>query len=276
MAKEKMSIKDLRTKLVENGYNAELVADMTKAELNQHLEGCSEAVKTLEGAIEQSSDPVPLDTIITATTVKQPVAISISSPEWTDYVLKQFVPSELDNGNPKVDGLRRVAFSLLGSFDSFTDVVQVPSVENAGRATVVVKLAFTEGLKRHVQGSADVYSGNTAEPFAEHAVATAETRAEGRALRKALMLTKVLAAEETYNAASDEASASSQRISTGMLNGLKVMSDKAGVDPIKLAKSLGYDIVDLQQLTASQGMELSDKIVKFRTQEEVIPDDIKC
>ena len=75
-----------------------------------------------------------------------------------------------------------------------------PSSDNngPGRATVVYKVVIdwgNTGFLRTFSEVADVWHGNTDDLFCAHPVATASTRAEGRALRKALKI-RVIAAEE--------------------------------------------------------------------------------
>ena len=125
---------------------------------------------------------------------------SITDPGWNDYVMSHFEPHELVDGNPICAGLRRVAEKLLGTIvESGPDQV-FPATEGdgPGRATVVFKVVFSwmdTGMMKVFKEVADVWHGNTDDLFCAHPVATASTRAEGRALRKALKV-KCLAAEE--------------------------------------------------------------------------------
>ena len=125
---------------------------------------------------------------------------SIFSPEWHEYVMSHFERNELIDGNPVCAGLRRVAELLLGDIME-TGPTQVDSPtdpDGPGRATVVYKVVFNwmnSGVYKTFTEAADVWHGNTDDLFCAHPVATACTRAEGRALRKALKL-RVLAAEE--------------------------------------------------------------------------------
>ena len=125
---------------------------------------------------------------------------SMLSPEWNDYVMAQFHKSELINGNPICVGLRRVGELLLGSIlESGPHEVHPATDPNGpGRATVVYRIVFdwmNSGEIKVFSEVADVWHGNTDDLFCAHPVATASTRAEGRALRKALKL-RNLAAEE--------------------------------------------------------------------------------
>jgi len=125
---------------------------------------------------------------------------SMFDDEWIEYVMAHFKSNELIDGNPICAGLRRVAELLLGDIiESGPEEIYPATDSNGpGRATVVFKVVFNwmnEGTLRVFKEVADVWHGNTDDLFCAHPVATASTRAEGRALRKALKL-RCLAAEE--------------------------------------------------------------------------------
>ena len=125
---------------------------------------------------------------------------SMFSEEWNESVMAHFKRNELIDGNPICAGLRRVAELLLGDIiESGPEQVFPASDSNGpGRATVVFSITFNwmnTGSIRTFKEVADVWHGNTDDLFCAHPVATASTRAEGRALRKALKL-RCLAAEE--------------------------------------------------------------------------------
>ena len=122
------------------------------------------------------------------------------SKEWNDYVMSKFEPHELIDKNPICAGLRRVAEELLGDIISSRPSQVFPAEDNngPGRATVVFEVIINwgnSGEHRIFADGADVWHGNTDDLFCAHPVATASTRAEGRALRKALKI-RALAAEE--------------------------------------------------------------------------------
>ena len=122
------------------------------------------------------------------------------SKEWNDYIMEKFEDHELFDGNPTCAGLRRVAEDVLGSIVSSRPSQVWPStdVNGPGRATVIFEVVINwmdSGELRTFAEVADVWHGNTDDLFCAHPVATASTRAEGRALRKALKV-KCLAAEE--------------------------------------------------------------------------------
>lgn len=125
---------------------------------------------------------------------------SMFSDEWNEFVMAHFHRNELIDGNPICAGLRRVAEFLLGDIVESGPEQVFPATDGSGpdRATVVFKVVFdwmNSGQHRVFKEVADVWHGNTDDLFCAHPVATASTRAEGRALRKALKL-RCLAAEE--------------------------------------------------------------------------------
>lgn len=122
------------------------------------------------------------------------------SEGWDAYVMSQFKEDELIDGAPLCHGLRRVARNLLGDiiFSGPTSVDPPTDVNGFGRATVVYQVTFIwreDGTTRVFSDVADVWHGNTDDLFAVHPAAVASTRAEARALRKALAIRKVSADE---------------------------------------------------------------------------------
>lgn len=262
-----MKVKELKEQLANHGYDIDTLDKLKKPELDELYKSIGENNKLLDAAeiIEEESQDGQKPEEQTPT---------IDSPEWTDYVISLLDKKEMDNGMPKTEGLRRVARKLLGVFSIRTNIHQIPTIDNAGRATVQVSLEFNTAYGSLVyDGAADVFSGNTQKEFAKHAVATAETRAEGRALRKALNLTKVLAAEEMYDAEPDEPNGTDKRIATGMLNSLNIMCDRVGVDLIKVAVFNDINIQVPEDLTNDQGIRISDIISKYKR--EGVPDEVK-
>jgi len=125
---------------------------------------------------------------------------SATKEEGSDEERPSIFSDELIDGNPICAGLRRVAELLLGDIIESGPEQVFPATDNngPGRATVVFSVTFNwmnDGTIKVFKEVADVWHGNTDDLFCAHPVATASTRAEGRALRKALKL-RCLAAEE--------------------------------------------------------------------------------
>jgi len=184
------------------------------------------------------------------------VSVTIPTPndiEWTDYVLSLLSDDEKISDNPTTDGLRRIFEKALNCtmIESTSNVVQTPDISNEKRATVIHSLMFilndidtdSDIKYRTVSGSADVYWGNCDKIYRNHPVAVAETRAEGRALRRALKLRKVVAAEEIAKDIEDNVDGDSvTKITNNQINFIDVIAKRIDVDVLKLVDELNIKI----------------------------------
>jgi hypothetical protein len=124
-----------------------------------------------------------------------------TDPEWRDYVLGELLEDEMDaiGGNPTVDGLRRLAEKFVGTIvENETIIIDSPKDYNGFRTTCTVQVTYDTG-ERLVKwsGSADACKENIkGDPYNLFSTSVAETRAEGRAHKKALGLRKVVSADE--------------------------------------------------------------------------------
>lgn len=135
------------------------------------------------------------------TVVSEKVIPTPTDPEWQDYVLSHLADDELMNGNPTVDGLRRIAPIVLQlEVTGTAKVIQAPNKPNGMVATVEYSIrAASAGPTRpflFITECADASPDNCDVPYSLHPSAMAATRAEGRALRKLLKLRKLTTAEE--------------------------------------------------------------------------------
>lgn len=131
----------------------------------------------------------------------------VHDPRWTKYVLGRLSGEELWDGHPTVPGLRRVAAELLGDIVR-NDADPVPTPANATGLWATVKatieILWRKGVPdgdtlsvRTFTGLADGNVENLETEFQRFASPTTETRAEGRALRKALHISVVTKEELT-------------------------------------------------------------------------------
>ena len=163
--------------------------DFVTMQIDNELDIFDEAV--------EEAEPVVIEENLQKKETNRP---SMFSDEWNEYVMAHFHQNELIDGNPICAGLRRVAELLLGDIIHSGPEQVFPATDGLApdRATVVFKVVFdwmNSGQTRTFMEVADVWHGNTDDLFCAHPVATASTRAEGRALRKALKI-RCLAAEE--------------------------------------------------------------------------------
>lgn len=210
---------------------------------------------------------------------------SMLSPEWHDYAMTLFQPSEMVDGHPLVAGLRRVAEVVLGPimFSGPTQVFPVQREDHHGRATVVFTVEFANGMK--YAEVADSWEGNTDDMFCAFAVAIASTRAEARALRKALKIRGVAAEELTKkdtakivrDISSTKTSSSGEydensRMSDAQSNFIDVKCKQLNIDGKKLFVTFGAD--SGKRVSKNIASEIIDKLNDFQRDKSSIPEDI--
>lgn len=212
--------------------------------------------------------------------------ITIHDIEWTDHVLSLLTDDEKINGNPTTDGLRRIFEIALNCrvLGSTTQVAQSPSPENEKRATVVHSITYrlnpedpdTNNLNTLVvEGAADVYWGNCDKIYRNHPVAVAETRAEGRALRRGLRLRKVVAAEEIAKDIEDHPdSLNVGKISSNQINFIDVISKRININVKNLLSKLAIDHSNVYDISHENAVIVLRELSKLQQNLSDIPSDI--
>lgn len=199
----------------------------------------------------------------------------ITDIEWTDHVLSMLSDDEKIKGNPTTDGLRRIFELALNCVvvEANSVVVQTPEPNNEKRATVVHTLSYVlndhngrEDLKyRSVSGAADVYWGNCDKIYRNHPVAVAETRAEGRALRRALKLRKVVAAEEIVENIDDHPDHNSvNKITNNQINFIDVIAQRLNINVSKLLSSMGLDQNSVYSISHEDAVGVIRSLSKYQ------------
>jgi hypothetical protein len=186
-------------------------------------------------------------------------------------VLSLLTEEEMPDGYPIVDGLRRVAQLILGPIDGCPDVVQTPCPENGNRATVRYRISwYDEELKREraYVDAADAYAGNTTK-FGNHPVAVATTRAEGRALRKALGLSRIIVAEEVSENESPTA------ISGTQISCIKMLCQKLSIDPDKFISAGEEKFTDIKKVPYDIAAKMIKTLNEYQRKEKNIPERVK-
>jgi hypothetical protein len=202
----------------------------------------------------------------------------INDLEWSDHVLALLSDDEKIDGNPTVDGLRRIFEIALNCtvLESISNVVQVPEPANEKRATVTHTLRYVLNedagspsaihLKtKAVTGSADVYYGNCDKVYRNHPVAVAETRAEGRALRRALKLRKVVAAEELASTDEDTPDAFSvTKISGNQVSFIDQMAKRLNVNVVSLLASMNIVAHNISEVSHEDAVNVIRELSKLQ------------
>ncbi len=201
-----------------------------------------------------------------------------TDPEWHDYVMGHFVEDEMINGKPNSAGLRRVFELLIGIPTSITTrVIQSPNTSNDNHAVVEVNVSYYDKssasyLLTTISDAADVFIGNTAEPFYRHSVATASTIAESRCYRKALRL-RVISADEDSQPKGEQAEIqniieqNTQNITPAQRRSIEVLSSKLGIKHIDklLVVIFGQDSnKNLDNLSKDEAMTVLRQLNKYQ------------
>lgn len=209
---------------------------------------------------------------------------TINDIEWTNHVLELLSDDEKINGNPTTDGLRRIFEIALDCtiIDSSSSVAQSPDLNNGNRATVVHSLTYVlnnskvdDAIKtRIVNGAADVYWGNCDKIFRNHPVAVAETRAEGRALRRGLRLRKVVAAEEIADQIEDDIDGHNVgKMTNNQLNFMDVLCKRLNINAIQYLENTGLSI-DIDKLDHNNGVSIIRQLSSYQQDTSAIPETI--
>lgn len=210
----------------------------------------------------------------------------ITDLEWTDYVLGLLSEDEKISGNPTTDGLRRIFEIALNCkvIGSTTSIAQSPDPNNEKRATVVHSLTYvlndctTDRLDLNtitVDGAADVYWGNCDKVYRNHPVAVAETRAEGRALRRALKLRKVVAAEEIAKEIDDNPDANTvSKISNAQINFIDIMAQRLNINVSKLLTENQLSADNIYGISHDDAVNTIRLLSKYQQNTSEIPENI--
>lgn len=234
-------------------------------------------------------EEVGLDTPSNTNTSVKNVVIedrpSMLSPEWHDYAMTMFHESELLDGHPLVAGLRRVSELVLGPivFSGPTQVFPVQREDHHGRATVVFTVEFANGQR--YSEVADSWEGNTDDMFCAFAVAIASTRAEARALRKALKIKGVAAEEltkkDTAKIVRDISNTKStsegeyndqSRMSDAQYNFIDIKCKQLNVNGKKLFKEFNVD--PSKKVSKKIASDLIDRLNDYQRDKSSIPKEL--
>ena len=201
--------------------------------------------------------------------------ISPHSPGWSEHVLDHLDDSELRDGNPTVDGLRRVTEEVFG------DILGSSShIYNHDTSRGVCTIKHTLQIRKHltgdiisVDGCVDVNRSNIPHPFNQHLVATADTRAEGKAIRRALKI-RVVTAEEMQNSDEDDLLAAEENITDQQILAINQMCKRLDVNLEKAVKTNCATAKSVRSASNLQGRMLLTSLSEYQRNSSLIPEDL--
>lgn len=236
-------------------------------------------------------------TVITESNIEEntnnPQEPTYDSPEWNNFVLSQLEPEEVDEqGNPYLFGLRRLVSHLLGDI-IFSGPIEVKAIapgdqRDPGWSVVTYKIDIRWKKDEHQLvlnnkdmldvrtfiSNADASIRNLKAPFDKYPSAMAESRAEGRALRKALSV-RVVAHEELDSVVVNK----EDKIGKTQITLINAKCQQFKIDVPKFVKyvlSKDVTVDDMKEkLTVDDGAALIRKFKEFQSQPNTIPAEVK-
>lgn len=203
------------------------------------------------------------------------------SSEWEKYVMESFLPDELYDGNyPTLNGMRRVALNLMGNV-MFSGPLEVIS-KLPESSYCIYNIKFESGYS--FSAAADAHLENISGAFSIYPTAIAESRAEARAYRKALLLSTVSAEEvkgneNTFHSVLKESSSTTVEgyNEKDSINDQKksIIESKCKQLKIKLDKFLENQEVSFDTATKEDGVKLAKLISDYQRGTVEIPESIK-
>ena len=201
------TVDELRTALLEAGDDPATVAAMKKGELKERF--IKLTTEEINFELESLNEASPVETLEGA------IGVIYGSPEWQTFVLGQLNENEQWEGMPRVNGMNRLASLLLGDiiYSKASEII----VSNGEIQTVIINyeiriewklntpvgfgnMGYTPQI-RVFGGVANCDQDGTI--YGKHFSSTCETKAMGRALKKALGIS-VLSAEELMGGGTEE------------------------------------------------------------------------
>jgi hypothetical protein len=194
-------------------------------------------------------------------------------PKWVEYILDQLETREMVDGAPTTDGLRRVTEAVYGQIiGSETEILELPSsnIKDTIRCTAkhtltILRHNTPDPLQIKVSACVDVLAENLPSPYNKHLVATACTRAEGKALRRALKI-KIITAEEQQNSTEviDEMEQQSDVITDQQLLAINALCKKLNISMKKLVNKSYPSVTSTKELTRANGRDLISTLSGFQ------------
>lgn len=205
---------------------------------------------------------------------EEQVVPEMTDPKWDDYVMSLFDSGELVDGHPNVAGLRRMARLLLGEILVSKPTAVFASEGNKATICYEIMISCANGKMLNFGDVADVTEYNTDLPFCLHPAAVASTRAEARALRKALCLKKASSEELNGKNApkTPELKVKVDKPTTGEVDPSTLLTDNQKNFISSLCKKLSVSASEflekgkkIDELTRSEASALLDKLRAMQT-----------
>jgi len=273
-----ISVGEIREKLINLGVNEDIV-NTTKGKGN-----LVDLLEKVQNKVEENLEEFDFEKLEPQQSVEEKTEdipdVSYLSEEWDDYVFKHFLDKELDEGHPNVHGLRRVTELLLGPIIYSVGV-------GAQVCNYIVEILWNRDYEgksglgdysqvRKFSGIASANEQNTDHPFSLYLEANAETRAEVRALRKALRI-KTIAAEEVKKEHSVKTETTTgfddENISQTQSSFLTKNCERLGIHLENFVATINNK--KMEELTQEEAASLIKELNMYQQQRKELPENLK-
>lgn len=190
-----------------------------------------------------------------------------SSPDWTEFVMSQLQDSEKVGDKPRAIGLVRVVGQVLSPIVENETIVHVVTQDYAA---VTERIRLQNGFV--ASGSAEVSVHNCQEPYSKYPLASASTRALGRAVKTILKL-NVLTAEEGNDISVGSNEVVEGKISDTQTRFIDILSQRISINPEKSAGHiLGKEVQSLTDLTHGEALLIQNELEVWANDKALVPD----
>ena len=210
-------------------------------------------------------------------TLEDVIGVQYASEGWNEYVIGLLNADEMSDGYPRIHGLRRLVSLLLGDIISskatqvFISHSETRSITINYEVQISWKLDTPIGFgnlsfnpqARTFGGVADCVEDNS-NAFGKHPGATAESKAEGRALRKALALNVISADERQLGTEDTPALSKTATITKPLLSVIRAKLSKLTkvISEADAIKEFGLDIA-LEKFNVQEARDFFEHLGKY-------------
>lgn len=287
-ATSRMTKKQMKEELLQRGYDPNLLQHYKRNQLlellkepNNQSEETQDVDNDLAQMVEAFETKTPEEEADSCVDISdqndQEKIPTPDDPGWTQYIIGQFQEDEMENKNPRVEALRRVAEKFIGEIiEEGCDLISSPNSDNDFRACAKAWVRFNDnGVIKQYEALADACKENCSGQYSLYLCAMADTRAKGRCFRNALRLKKVVAAEEIDPSAVPISSEyeDNNPADGNQLVAIRVVAERHQIDLSKLFHYLEIK-KSLSDFTKKEAKELLQTMHGMSTKDE-IPCEIK-
>jgi len=184
----------------------------------------------------------------------------LGDPDWTEHVLSMLHKDEVvkKNGAPRTEGLLRIARQLCPGL-----TFNKPEVHGVSEHYAAVTCcAVYDGCSFY--GSAEVHSNNTDAPYNKYPLASAETRAIGRAVKRLLGI-NVITAEETSKVADLTIPSSDENRTEGSITSTQIkmvdsLSKKLDIGVRQVVTNILGHHESISELSHAEGLRVLEQL----------------